>query len=62
MKIKVIKIFKIFTSHEIFYVVQWRRKRKVEYGVGPRVIRNVYKNFSREYWKENNLEKQALYG
>jgi len=60
MKIKVIKCLKIFTSHEIFYGVEWKRKRKGGHGVGLRVIRNVCKNFGRKYWRENNLENQAF--
>jgi len=36
-------------------------RERERHGVGLRVIRNVCKNFGREYWRENNLENQALY-
>jgi hypothetical protein len=37
------KRLKIFTSHGIFYGVEWRMKREGGHGVGMRVIRNVCK-------------------
>jgi len=58
MKINVIKTLKIFTSHEILYSVEWMKKGKGGgdgNGVSLRLIRNVCKNFGREYWRKKQL-------